>query len=183
MRLDVVGGPFGKDGWQEYAQRLSRAESVILYHGTTDVFLENILDKGLLPRVFTNNSVYEDVVVSDRNLESHPDKVYLIHRGLIGFGGTNAVNKWGGSLIGFRVFIPDVSALGPDEDSKKDTWYESIAYEDSCTHIGSIQREQLLGFVRRTREGNIYHKLRDEPQGISKLGEEYLRALAGPDNF
>lgn len=169
MILDVLNGPFGKDGWERIAHQLAAAQSVILYHGTSTVFLNDIAEKGLLPRDVTGNSTYRGRTFGKKNLESKPNLIYLIHRSMIGFGGNPAVDKHGGELVGFRIHLTDLSRLVPDEDSRKDTWYESIAWEDSCAHEGPIPPERILGYVQRTRSGERYTPLRPDPQGIVAL--------------
>ncbi len=166
MILDVINGPLGDRTWVRFAKRLSRASGVILYHGTSSILLERILNEGLLPREATGISTYEGQDFGGRSLESNPALVYLIHRGMIGFGGNRAVQKHGGHLVAFRVLITDLSALRPDEDSHKKTWYGSIAWEDSCAHEGTIPSANILGWLRRKideRHGIEYFALREDP--------------------
>jgi len=88
--------------------RSSSGQRLILFHGTTTKFLEEILQKGLLPRTGTGNSNYSG------DIESRPEFVYLTSHYPM-FYSVKAVEKNGGDCVIIAVDVP-AAALYPDED-------------------------------------------------------------------
>ncbi len=160
MILDLKMGLLDHDvehpRFQTKARILRQADNLILYHGTTDKFLADILEEGLLPRGRTSNSTYEARAAS----ESLPDRVYLTSQAASkGWPSSSATERWGGHRTIIRT-IPDLGRLVADEDSGKSEYAESIAWEGSCAHLGRMPPERILGYIRDEE----YTPLRD-PRG------------------
>jgi hypothetical protein len=171
--LDMQRNLIGSDYYAEKLDLLQNFDNFILYHGTTSVFLDNILKNGLLPRKVTGNSTYEgktfECEALSKDLESNPDNVYL--GGLEGKSlGMQAVNKWGGNLIILRV-MPDIASLVADEDSRKDNFRESLAWEGCCASSIPILPERFLGYYEREpwEMDREYTKLMEEPEDVLTL--------------
>jgi hypothetical protein len=88
-----------------------------LHHGTSSVFLSDILDKGLLPRSKTMNSVYEGERISCE------DRVYLTDVYPLRFG-VLAIKKYPGDLLIVECQV-DEARLEPDTDFTDQGHHES----------------------------------------------------------
>jgi len=120
-------------------------EEIKLYHGTTSVYLDSILEKGLLPREITGNSNYEVQYVWGASdiFESYPDRVYLTNNpDRAKMLGEEAVNVNDGEVIVLEVLVSQENLL-PDEDSKKQTWQESLEYMGSVAYKGIITPDKI----------------------------------------
>ena len=120
-------------------------EEIKLYHGTTSVYLDSILEKGLLPREKTGNSNYEVQYVWGASdiFESYPDRVYLTNNpDRAKMLGEEAVNVNDGEVIVLEVLVSQENLL-PDEDSKKQTWQESLEYMGSVAYKGIITPDKI----------------------------------------
>lgn len=136
-----------------------KTDKVILQHGTTDVFLENILKKGLLSRKETNNSTYSG------NIISNPDLVYLGFMGTSGLG-WNITQIVGGNFVNFEVVV-DTKTLVPDEDSNEDAWWKSIAKIRTCATNKPVTSENILSYyIKPDCDKVILH----QPSSIWKRG-------------
>lgn len=132
----------------------------ILYHGTSDMFLDEILDQGLKPRKYTGNSVY------NIGLKSDPKKIYFSYGFTAGGMARNAVNKFGGKSLVVRVLL-DTAYLTVDEDHEVDTWEESLAKScGSCAVKGIIATCNILGYYN--------NELNTEAQDLQKKGISFL---------
>lgn len=120
-------------------------EEIKLYHGTTSVYLDSILEKGLLPREETGNSNYEVQYVWGASdiFESYPDRVYLTNNpDRAKMLGEEAVDVNEGEVIVLEVLVSQENLL-PDEDSKKQTWQESLEYMGSVAYKGIITPDKI----------------------------------------
>ena len=71
MILDFVDEPMNKDKiFQQMVEYFKTYRKLILYHGTTNLLKDKILEEGLLCRKTTNNSVFEGRTLEGRDLES-----------------------------------------------------------------------------------------------------------------
>lgn len=128
----------------EILDLFSKADRFVLYQATSSNFLEGIRRDGLLARQLTGNSTYEGQTVGDEPYESQPDKTYVgslqMARGLV----SPITSRHGGNLVVVRCLV-DKADLLPDEDSKRDTGVESLAYTQTAAIQGKVPPERLLG--------------------------------------
>lgn len=135
-------------GGQKLYELSSGIEQIELYHGTSTVFLDDILSEGLKPRGLTGKSNY------DGSLLSNPKYVYLAAMGQARGSSGNALSRWGGSTVLIRL-IMDTSTLLPDEDGSvlekgaerfraATDWIESIEHSGTCAYEGIIAPEKFL---------------------------------------
>jgi hypothetical protein len=135
-------------------------ETIILYHGSSTLFLDFILKEGLKPRKETGISNWAQNDVP--NLESHPDFVYLVTmedaKVLGGKEYTEDLTHRKGHLVIIEVEV-DTKNLYPDTDFIKElyTWYESLIEHGSVAYRGSISPENIrrvwerIGFPWNTK--------------------------------
>jgi len=116
--------------------------AIRLYHGTSSVFLESILEKGLLPRKYTGISNW-DISEFWIDLSSDPELVYLAStpekaRNI----GSQAAEIHGGKPVVLEVRVSSYN-LFPDEDSGpaivlRGDWRESLEVRGTCAYRGII---------------------------------------------
>jgi len=186
MIIDFKENLSSDNYWKEVSDELSKASQIVLYHGTSDVFLEKILKLGLKPRKMTLVNNFEgryawtdyQTEEKGKSLESNPDYVYLVHKNAVGRG-MHAINNFGGNFIYFRIIIDNISKLVPDEDSRKDNWHDSLAWEDSCAFNGRILPSKILGFYtkREDRKSWNYNKINPEPINVVNLDKKSLSKI------
>lgn len=82
--------------------------SRILFHGTSTVFKQRIMRRGLLPRERTGKSTYEGELISD------PKRIYLTDVYAFQFA-LRAIEKHGGNPLILKACVED-AALEPDTD-------------------------------------------------------------------
>lgn len=170
-----------------------KIDKIILYHGTTDRLLERICRDGLLPRDMSGIEA-TDAGYDDNPLSPSPSlegRVYLGVKSIArGFGSERAVDKWGGTRVVIGVEV-DTKNLVPDEDSKKETWYESLEVCGCCAHRGKIRKEnfvsiEMVGEFQLPRQLEIDLHVRRIKKEISKedyekeykkLKDEYSKPL------
>mgnify|MGYP006995564991 CR=1 FL=1 len=178
MIVDYKANFFGDKHWNELSSFLSQADQLILYHSTSNIFLDRILKEGIKPPSKTNISNYKGEECCGKSLESNPELVYLIDYGHIHFGANGALRKWGGELACFRILIDDLSKLRPDEDSRKDNYHDSLAYEDSCAYEGIITPEKIIGYYTINKEQKLeYKKLKPLPENIISLEKNNIQKI------
>ncbi|PLW79746.1 hypothetical protein C0585_06185 [Candidatus Woesearchaeota archaeon] len=159
---------FGKDSvddenFVERTNFFKKGERFILYHGSSSLFLDDILKDGLKPRKFTGNSTYQDRKGSlIKSLESNPDLIYFGKDGWSRTLGNQAVHRFGGELVVYRVLLSR-NGLVPDEDSNKNCAIESLAWEWSVAHKGMISPSNILGYFDKN---NIYTSINKDPDNI-----------------
>lgn len=106
---------------------------IILYHGTTSKFLDQIVSSGLKPRNQTGNSVY------DGHIESNGELVYLARQEVAEGAASQAMEKFGGDRIVVKIET-DVSDLTHDEDVERifgtTGWKESLRLNGTCAYKG-----------------------------------------------
>ena len=136
---------FGKEDVEGWEEKISGFDHVVLYHGTSTKFQDEILERGLEPRIKTGNGNF----VGD--LESQPDSVYL---GQLNYFGNifdsvkshayNVAKKVGGLPLIVRAIVPLSDCL-PDEDVKRATnGNQSIVYGGTVRIKGAINPEFLF---------------------------------------
>ena len=127
-------------------------KQIELYHGTTSVFLDDILLNGISPRGITGKSNYDGILLSD------PENVYLAALTQALSASRNAVVKHGGHKVLIKL-ARDVSTLLPDEDNgvleegatkfrKPRDWKESLEHLGTCAHKGRINSDDFLEIIR-----------------------------------
>ncbi|MCA9486862.1 hypothetical protein H6501_00790 [Candidatus Woesearchaeota archaeon] len=146
MILDFVDEPFNKEQiFQEIVGCFNGFEQLVLYHGTTNLFKDQILSEGLKARYLVSNSVYEGKEVNGENLESNPNLVYIGSLCMARWLGINAPKKYGGNFILFQLLL-DRRDLLPDEDSRKTDGIESLVWEGSAAIQSHIPPERIIGY-------------------------------------
>jgi len=124
-------------------------ETIILYHGTSTLFLDAILKEGLKPRKETGISNWIPP------FESHPDFVYLGTMEEVktvgGKGYTEDMTNDKGHQVIIEIEV-DTKNLYPDTDIMKevDTWYESLIEVRTCAYKGSIKPERIRKIWKST---------------------------------
>jgi hypothetical protein len=136
---------FGKEDTEGWEHKLSRFDSIILYHGTSTKFQEEIERNGLEPRTEIGNGNF------DGGLKSQADSVYLGQ--LIYFGNIfdsvkmhayNVTKKVGGLPLIVRAVVPLVDCL-PDEDVKRATnGNQSVVYGGTARIKGKVKPKLLF---------------------------------------
>jgi len=116
---------------------------MILYHGTDSKNLDSILEKGLLPRKFTGNQVYEG------NFASNQEFTYLTRWNPIAYAYTIDEN----SPVILKVDV-DENELYPDEDFIERLEYMETGKQGNSSAIDIIQYKE---FWRQSYEffGNV----------------------------
>jgi hypothetical protein len=107
---------------------------MILYHGTSSVFLEGILKRGLLPRKKTGNSNYEGPIMSRENF------VYLTSDYPMLYA-TIAVDKHGGDPVIIQLDCSE-NRLYPDEDFIGTILAHGKTFEEETKIIESVNVKQ-----------------------------------------
>jgi hypothetical protein len=123
-----------------------KADGIILYHGTSDVFKDQILANGILPREKTGNSTYSERPWAG---ESFPNLVYIgsLRRAYDLTG--PALCKYDGSSIIFRFLISKKKSLVSDEDCKVKTGIESLVIGSTCASNLPILPSTFLGYLEK----------------------------------
>ncbi len=125
-------------------------EFIELFHGTSSIHEESILEKGLLPRKYTGVSNYQLIEVWGGNdiYESHDDRVYFAEsKERAGSLGEQAVQVYGGLLIVIKASLDTKNLVG-DEDSQEEGWKGSLKKFGTCAYKGAVPKERL-GIVER----------------------------------
>ncbi len=114
---------------------------VVLYHGTSSKFRDEILTKGLRSRNQTGNSVYDGHIASDETL------VYLARKEVAEGAASLALDKYGEDRTVVAVEV-DISHLVEDEDVRKifgaTGWRESLRLNGTCAHNGPVNSIKQL---------------------------------------
>jgi hypothetical protein len=123
-------------------------ETIILYHGTSTLFLDSILKEGLKPRKETGVSNWVP------HLESHPDFVYFGTRrdaeSIGGKGYDEQMTNDKEHQVIMEVEV-DTKNLYPDTDTMglAKTWYESFLQVCGVAYKGSILPEKIQRVWKR----------------------------------
>ena len=78
-----------------------------------------------------------------------------------------AVSKYGGAPLVFRVLVP-ASALVADEDSRRETWFESLAWESCCASKNPVPPDGILGYSMKR-----YRRVRPDTDSTLVLDVSY----------
>ncbi len=182
MALDIRQMEEGNLSWDDLAKIVRAEKSFILYHGTTDLFLPQILRKGILPRSLTGNSVYEGREFGNVNLESRPHLAYVGSLRKAYSGAIEAVCKYGGKMVTLRCNV-NANEIFSDEDVKAKTGLESLAVGGSCG-IKRVPISRILGYSQEKEQMSeewIYTILRNAPVITRTLGNAAFREFAEAD--
>jgi len=129
-------------GFEE--EKLKNLERVVLFHGTSERFIERILEKGLLP--WNQNMGH--------NWDSEGDifgfftpQIDCVYFGTFEKAAcfcfiVNKKRDAKGVVIEAEL---DTPKLLPDEDSRTRTWYQSFLSIGSCAHNGIVTPEKIIG--------------------------------------
>ena len=142
------------------------AETANLFHGTTTKALLAIQRaRAIVPRGETGRSVYKDTEVFGKNLESHPDRVYLTDTYAIQFARL-AAQQLGGWPAVVRAVVP-LDRLEPDTDCAHLTWRESLDRWGTCSVVGAVEIDKtyILGANRDGAPDRIETNLRHRAFG------------------
>lgn len=118
-----------------------KADLFELYHGTTSLFLEHILERGLLPGTVSGIQNYPTLyALSEYNRNN---RVYLALTSEDALcWANNTVNGRGGYPVVVKVEVPIQSLSGEYEGEPLET--SVLSKRRRCTHIGAIPR--IAGF-------------------------------------
>ncbi len=142
-------------------------KNVILYHGTSSVYMDEVLKNGIIPGTYTGKSVYKYINYNRKGKPKHPDSVYLTNSvdKCIEYA-NQAVKNLGGFPIVLKVSA-DESALTWDDDSfymgygefdfgeknveeiswnrepKKELWEQSLDLQQQLSHHGIVKPNQI----------------------------------------
>jgi hypothetical protein len=110
-----------------------------LFHGTSSRFREQIMKHGLRPRESSGKSVYANKLVFGKNLESHPELIYLTDTYPLQFG-MLACQTYGGNILVAGVLVEE-QLLQPDTDfSNPTSGVSCLRYSGTC----SIKKPSLM---------------------------------------
>jgi hypothetical protein len=156
---------------------VSQEGDLILYHVTTAEFLPAILSNRLIkPAIETGATVLrtprEEASIDELDLDKKR-KIYLAtKREAVGIArGINRPSRVEGGTYIFEVKVKK-DHLVTDEDSKEETWVDSLGKVATCAYRGSIAQFEILGRVLPVPEN--YYELKDKIKASS--GTEKLNA-------
>ena len=122
-----------------------RTMKLTLYHGTSSVHLDKILESGLVPR-YNNDSEWE--------CASRPDMIYLTNAYPLYFA-EHSINHNGGEPVVFKVEV-DTLRLYPDEDFLEQAT-RSEKYKDSYSELQGLDMEARTKYFRDSLEEYKHH--------------------------
>ncbi|MBT3836574.1 hypothetical protein HOD05_00600 [Candidatus Woesearchaeota archaeon] len=133
-------------------------DQVILIHGTSGKFLDDIMKNGLKPRKLTGNDSWGHWGC---DLISNSDLIYFGNLATARHAARNCAGKFGIPLVYIQVVL-DVADLVPDEDwedyGAKD-WRESLA-QGSCATSQPVTPDKFLN-VLNTLTGEYLVRTQD----------------------
>lgn len=127
-----------------------------LYHGTSSALWEKIKRTGLKPRGRTG--VPPSFGQKVKAPASNPNFIYLATKDSINaarFAARDAADRHGGHPVVLSVSTRDINAewLWPDEDSRGDTWADSIESIGTIAYNGVIKPTRISLFERTGDKG------------------------------
>jgi hypothetical protein len=176
MVLDIRQMKEGKMSDEQLANLVRSEKSFILYHGTTDLFLPKILEKGILPRSITGNSVYEGRFLGEEKLESQSAIAYLGSLRKAFSGAIEAVCKYDGKMTVLRCLVNSRN-LFPDEDCATKKGLESLAIGGSCG-VKKVIPSNILGYLAEIEQNSeewVYTPLKASPAINLIIGDAEFR--------
>lgn len=124
------------------------ADEIVLIHGTTASFLQDVLRDGVTPRGMNKNNAWSYI---GPGLNSNPNWSYWGDFQTARRAAINACNRWDPPIMYIQAAIP-VDILRPDEDIRTDSWRESLA-RGTCAaeidHLRSITNILVTGSNER----------------------------------
>ncbi|MEK6960727.1 MAG: hypothetical protein AABX47_06130 [Nanoarchaeota archaeon] len=161
MILNVIEGVFlgnKTDTYSRLVNYMDGFDQFILYHGTSEVFRDGILRKGLKCRGVTENSVY-----GKGHTEGKPSDSGLVYVSNFHWAcrmGLNAAHIYGGEMTVFQFLIKKEDLVA-DEDSGKPTGVESLAWEGTAAVRDIISPRQIVGVfnVHSCPDWGLYDRL------------------------
>lgn len=142
-------------------------KQVILYHGTSSSFAEDILKNGILPEGYTGNTMFDYRDYNRKGLSKHPDSVYLTNSLLVSKNySKNSTKKQGGFPIVLKVSVDeelltwdddalyrqykdfdfgkqDIENLRWEKKPPKKLWEQSIEINKQCSHLGVVGVDRI----------------------------------------
>jgi hypothetical protein len=147
------------------------SKKTTLYHGTSSVFINNILQYGLLPEGYTGNAMFVYNDYNRKGKPKHQDCVYLTNSLSSGKRyAANAVKNKSGFPIVLKVLVSedsltwdddafykkyknfdfgekDVNKLKWNRKPEKELWQQSLDINQQCSHYGIIEPKEIISFL------------------------------------
>lgn len=167
---------YTKTDHQKWEKRLENFDFIVLYHGTSTVYQDEIVNQGLLPRELTGNGNFEGKLVSIE------DSIYL---GQLNFFGSifNNVKKHavgvaelkGGLPLILRVIV-ELSELLPDEDVEPaENGLQSIALGGSARIKGGLEHGSVFLYPQSEEVLSEVYKVKINEFGFNSFNRFYER--------
>lgn len=180
-------------------QDLNQSKELVLYHGTSDRFLDQIKKEGLRPG--TGNNVWAG---TGRSLDSHEKAIYLTHskNSAVQYG-QKAAQIYGGKHVVLKVTVP-VQDLRPDDDyvfslplkaRQKATWQDSLKKLGQVAYTRRIPASRIevvdignyeikKGRAEETRDYKQFAKLASDTKAfINRIQDHWQDAGGKQDAF
>ncbi|MDP1694565.1 MAG: hypothetical protein Q8L34_03415 [Candidatus Woesearchaeota archaeon] len=150
------------------------ADNIRLFHGTSSVFLPEIIKKGLV------NSHTSHNMIDSGDWASEPGLVYLGHQYRCLYEYANrTVNKKGGALVLVEVEVPINDRLIEDLEEIRgcfQNWRDCLEHFLICAYVGNLKPENtkrihLFSRYARTRDmvtNNLEHYRSLDPEDFNE---------------
>ena len=125
-------------------------EQVILLHGTSSRFLDDILAKengGIKPQRLTGNNCWSN----STQVASNPDFSYFGDFEKARYFAMNCCSKYSGSIVYVQVVIPVELLIADDEIERR---FEARDWRESLAHGSCASREIITDIVNVCTPGN-----------------------------
>ena len=141
---------------------------MILFHGTTSKFKTQIMRHGLRPRDLSGKSVYADMVVNGKTLESHPGLIYLTDTYAAQFARL-ATDTYGGGYMVVSVNVNEADLLPDTDFEHQQTGIQCLGYSGTCC-IRSERLQPLAIYMLDKRQTDKFFPDVQIWTGIGHLG-------------
>ena len=122
---------------------LKELTSIVLFHGTSGEIMNSILSEGVLPWNKCKGHNWDNGFDFFGIFVPKMDHVYFASFDAAKNYAMHVVDhNAGGKAIIIEAEL-NTSKLGPDEDSRKETWYQSFLSANVCSHKGKVSVEQI----------------------------------------